>query len=122
MSDDAAMLPRRMLLRRNRELAKIGLRICRQHQGVALPLTEEYFWYTRTLGRFETICKRCKARYTAARRRERYHTDEAYRQRILAQSRADKARHREARRATAKRSLLRKKLQESRLVSVRSVS
>lgn len=59
-TDTPAFLPPKALRRRNRELEAYGLRICRCHQGIALPLTDEHFYRTCGAGtRFETQCKRC---------------------------------------------------------------
>lgn len=79
--DDApAELTPKQLRRRNKQLMKEGLRICRTHQGVALPLTEEYFYRQSKAkgGYFDTECKRCKNQRSQQRVSERRKTDAAY--------------------------------------------
>lgn len=76
------------LRRVNKELARVGRRICRTHQGAALPLTDRYFWRVRKDShRFATECKRCAADRTARTKRERMQRDPEYHERVLAQSR-----------------------------------
>lgn len=66
---------------RNQELAKLGRRICKTHQGAALPLDEAHFYYSkRALGQFNTECKRCSHQRTVRQRRVRYHHDESFRE------------------------------------------
>ena len=64
------------LRKRNKELLALGRRICRTHQGAALPLTEENFYYAnRTHTRFETECKTCHLLRMSANWRTKVETD-----------------------------------------------
>ena len=68
------------LRRVNKELAKVGRRICRKHQGAALPLDDEHFYRIR--GYFDTRCKAChKAemrKYPQTRDRRAYYREVLY--------------------------------------------
>ena len=76
------------LRRVNKELAKVGRRICRTHQSHALPLTPRYFWRVRKNSfRFSTECKKCAAERSARTKRERMQRDPEYHQRVLEQAR-----------------------------------
>lgn len=92
----------RELRRVNRELARLGRRICRTHQGAALPLDDDHF-YRNGEGFFDTECKDCKKARMVRNKRERWHRDEAFRLKMLDLKRADYAVNREMIRARRKR-------------------
>lgn len=72
------------LRKRNRELRKLGKRICRTHQGAALPLDEQHFYYaSRQEMRFDTECKCCHRRRQVRNQYERYHSDPEFRRRLI---------------------------------------
>lgn len=105
-TDDApAEMTPKQLRKRNKELAPLGKRICRAHQGAALPLTEEYFYRHPTcLGGLETICKMCRNARVVERARERYRTSKRFRNQRKKAQQLDRERHIEARReANARR-------------------
>lgn len=77
-------LSKRELRARNHELEQYGRRICRVHQGAALPLTEEYFHFHKGHQAFEFECKKCSSARKIAWTKARAEKDEAYRQQILA--------------------------------------
>lgn len=78
----------------NKQLAPQGLRVCIHCQGHAQRLDGEHFYPSRTcLGGYETVCKACRNRSMAARAKERYDTDEAYRLRKNAITSDWKRRH-----------------------------
>lgn len=73
------------LRKRNRELRPLGKRICRTHQGAALPLTEAHFYYAnRAKGQFSTECRECQNKRCLDNRMRRCHTDPVYAARFLA--------------------------------------
>jgi hypothetical protein len=75
-----AWLEPQELRKRNQELMALGRRICRTHQGAALPLNDQNFYYAkRSTGRFDTECKKCAHKRTVRSRKYRYLVDEAYR-------------------------------------------
>lgn len=95
-----ALLSRLEVRRRNRELMRVGLRLCRVHQGEPLPMTDAYFYRSATcVCGYEGICKRCKNARMVARSRERYASDPDYRAHRADLRRRDRARHLDARRA-----------------------
>lgn len=72
------------LRRVNKELAKVGRRICRTHQGAALPLTSEHFHYSnKAHGWLDTECKACQHERSRRRKLQRYHADPDYVSRLL---------------------------------------
>lgn len=76
------------LRKRNRELATYGRRICRTHQGRALPLTEEYFYYAnRSTGQFQTECVLCFRERDRHLKANRYARDAEFREHLLDQQR-----------------------------------
>jgi hypothetical protein len=90
-----AWLTPKELRRRNRELAKYGRRICRTHQGAALPLDSEHFYYAnRAIGQFDTECKHCFKARDKRNKLERYHADPQWRARFLAKNEARRQRRR----------------------------
>lgn len=86
----------KQLRRRNRALAKEGKRICRTHQGVALPLTDDYFYRTAHGSYFETECKACRKRRAAERVTERRHADAAFAEQTRTWKRNSHARNKDA--------------------------
>lgn len=65
------------LRQRNKELFNYGRRICRVHQGAALPLTTENFVLMKT-GKFEYECKRCRNARLLKNARHRLQYDPQY--------------------------------------------
>lgn len=88
LKESGEWLDPNILRRLNKELAKVGRRICRTHQGHPLPLTSRYFWRVRKNSfRFSTECKKCAAERTARTKRERMKRDQEYHERVLEQAR-----------------------------------
>lgn len=75
-----AWLTKSQLKARNKELAKLGKRICKTHQGAALPLDAEHFRYADDTHKwFMQECRRCELDGHAKFQREKYVRDEKYR-------------------------------------------
>lgn len=107
------------LKQRNKELERYGRRICTDHQGAALPLDAEHFYYrSKAEGTFRHDCKVC----TRKSERERYYVrradpDTVARIRELARTRARRYRRmsperREAARLARKERHLRRKYEQ----------
>lgn len=86
---------------KNRELRAYGRRICRTHQGAALPLDDEHF-YRANHGQFDTECKDCQKKRTVRYARERYQADVSFVEKRSEYAKRDQAKHR-AKRLKAKR-------------------
>lgn len=105
---------------RNADLARVGRRICRAHQGAALPLTDQYFYRTGWKDGFRHICIACKNKRTAERAKVRYHEDPNFVEHRKLLERSDRNRHIKARRAAnaIRQRNYRRRLKRQRLATV----
>lgn len=109
-------MDKKTLRRRNRELHQYGRRICRTHQGAALPLTEEHFYYARKdIGQFDTECKTCVKERDRLNKMKRYHSDPKYRRIVL--ERAERFRLKHHDRILAQRRAMREQRRRTQLAA-----